>query len=209
MEKVLNFQVKQRCVLQGSASIAVTREVLDQAGGFPADVLVGVDWDLDCRLDEIHCRKEFVADATVQTHRVADLREFWRNEVRWRRGLFRVLRRHGTSLFDVGRFRWYWVAVTYAALLLAVLVLAIARPMDAVWPAIVWGAVTLSIIGRRARVAAAAAGFSGDLAWLRYFWAPGILQLIALIATVVSLATLRRISPFFKGPRPVAQRAVS
>ena len=93
MEMISTLQVRGVVRLQGAASIGVHRTTIEEIGGFPEDVIVGIDWDLDVRLATRQVRRVFCPDATVRTE-ILTLREYWKNEVRWRRAHLASLYRH-------------------------------------------------------------------------------------------------------------------
>ena len=82
--KVAEYEVRGRVILQGSGGIALRRAALATLGSFPEE-RVSSDWDLDARVGLSGYRKAFVPEAVIHTHRPASLRQWWANELRWRR----------------------------------------------------------------------------------------------------------------------------
>ncbi|MCU0507505.1 MAG: glycosyltransferase family 2 protein [Anaerolineae bacterium] len=98
--KVAEYEVRGRVILQGSGGIALRRDTLVALGRFP-ETRVSSDWDLDARAGVAGYRKAFAPDAVVRTHRPATLREWWQNELRWRRlHLLSLFRLRGELLAD-------------------------------------------------------------------------------------------------------------
>jgi cellulose synthase/poly-beta-1,6-N-acetylglucosamine synthase-like glycosyltransferase len=208
MEKIEAYLLEGRCILQGSGSIAVRRDVLDMVGGFPADVLVGVDWDLDARLARAHAQRAFAQRALVWTHRPATLREFWKNEVRWRRAHLLDAWWHRQSLFSdtknfVNNLSFYVVAcATFISILASIGVAGITGQLVSN-PLILCTALFLFwIMGRRAALSIAIASYTGDRAWLSLWWAPVVLLFVSMAASLWAVLTLDRQTAHFKGPRP-------
>ena len=210
MEKIQSYLLENRCILQGSGSIAVRKDVLDMVGGFPADVLVGVDWDLDARLTRAHAQKAFAERALVWTHRPATLSEFWKNEVRWRRAHLLDAWRHRQTIFSdtknfVNNLSFYVVACATCISILAAISVAGITEQSVAHPLVVFIALFLLwIMGRRAALSIAIASYTGDRAWLSLWWAPVFLLFVSMAASLWAVLTLDRQTAQFKGPRPSA-----
>ena len=97
--KVAEYEVRGRVILQGSGGIAMRRAALTALGSFP-EVRVSSDWDLDARVQLGGLRKAFAPEAVISTHRPQTVREWWRNELRWRRLHLLSLLRLRRRVFD-------------------------------------------------------------------------------------------------------------
>jgi GT2 family glycosyltransferase len=84
MAKVAENEVRGRVMLNGSGGIAIRRALLMRLGGFPEGPFAD-DWDLSVRLSAKGYITAYSAEALVITQRPATLREWWSNELRWRR----------------------------------------------------------------------------------------------------------------------------
>ncbi|PSR23954.1 MAG: hypothetical protein C7B45_01325 [Sulfobacillus acidophilus] len=92
IEQYLAQVVGRRGNLFGGGTIALTQEIWSRIGGFPNDVTVGVDWDLTQRVHRRGYVTKFVPSASVMTEIAESWWEFWRAEVRWRRGWWALQR---------------------------------------------------------------------------------------------------------------------
>jgi cellulose synthase/poly-beta-1,6-N-acetylglucosamine synthase-like glycosyltransferase len=204
MQELLARHVEGSTTLQGSGGIALTREAIERVGGFPEDVVVGVDWDLDARLRAAGLDAAYCPDAVVHTERPATMREYWANEVRWRRahlaGLLRLtaggllpLRSALAGLYLYG-LAWFAAALTIASAITMV-------RGDAVTP-LFWLVFVLWLLVRRVSLAVTVAAWSRDSRWLQLAWLPPLLLVVTLAASIPATLTLRRTSPHFRGPRP-------
>ncbi len=68
---------------------AYRRSALDAIGGFPL-VPVGVDVATSARISRRHWRIRFVRSAVAGNTLVANVRQYWRQHVRWSRGAFQI-----------------------------------------------------------------------------------------------------------------------
>lgn len=210
MERIECHQINQTCILQGSGSIAIRRDILEAIGGFPTHVTVGVDWDMDTRLTAKGFKKKFVDQAKLYTQRPATLREYWRNEVRWRRAHLRSLWQHGYSNFGsitaVVRNTRYYIMNGLAFMSLILLGTAFAHRLSAhwAWIAAYQGLFLTWIVARRATIAVMVAAYSGDRRWLKLAWAPPTLLLLSFAATGSAVMTIGRRIVHFRGPRPIS-----
>ena len=68
---------------------AYRRTALDAIGGFPL-VPVGIDVATSARIVRRHWRIRFVRSAVAGNTLVANLRQYWRQHVRWSRGAFQI-----------------------------------------------------------------------------------------------------------------------
>ncbi|WP_129672185.1 glycosyltransferase family 2 protein [Candidatus Chloroploca sp. Khr17] len=193
--------------LQGSGSIAVARSVIDELGGFPEEVLVGVDWDLDARLAARGVTRAVCPEAIVYTERPATLAEYWRNEVRWRRAhlasLFRLRSVFlGTPLRAVTNLYIYVLGWFSLGLTLLACGAALWGPPAArkTLPRL-WALFVAWLLLRRAALAGEAAALTGDWRLLRLAWAPPLLLCLTLAAIGPASLTLARNHAHFKGPR--------
>ena len=214
LERIAAYEVHREVVLQGSASIAVWRGVLDEIGGLPEDVVAGVDWDLDTRLARAGIHRGYARDAVVQTERPATLVEFWQNELRWRRAhLASIVHRRAHELDDERRlvhdFYIYGLAwMTVAATVGGALALT-AGTRDVRGRAIrLWTVWVAWLALRRAAIVVQVAVYTGERRWLGLL--PVVPGLLAVTFAAICVATLtpHRRTMHFKGPRTL-HRATS
>jgi cellulose synthase/poly-beta-1,6-N-acetylglucosamine synthase-like glycosyltransferase len=207
IDKIVAYYVRGATTLHGGA-ILLRRSAVERVGGrFPEDVLVATDWDLDQRVARAGLCKVFVPAARHATPYPSTLRQFIQNEIRWRRGhLLAALRfLHGTPgalLCGLRELAPYLTASATAIGFVAALGLSLWSPRSAGW---VLAAVVLCflwILGRRAGQAFEVAAYSRDWRWLRFLWLPAVTMALTLACAGVAIATLGRVSPHFKGPRP-------
>lgn len=204
METIAAYHIAGAVTLQGSGGIALWRTVVEP---FPVEVRVGVDWDLAVRLAArgLHCG--FCPDAMITTERPATLREWWRNEVRWRRAHLAATIRHlsptpqGLKQALPG---FYLYALAWVCLGLSLLALGVgvssAQRRGGILRAWVLGMVWLGM--RRTSVVLQVAVYTGDPRWLRLLGMPPLL--LGLTLAAAWLATLQSGTAItnFKGPRP-------
>lgn len=211
MDKISSYFIRGATTLHGGA-IVISRAMVDKLGGsFPESVLVGVDWDLNMRLERLGVRKEFVEAARHITPHPATWSQFIKNELRWRRAhLSSVLRFQENSLkayiellFGLAPYvtGWLFLALPIAALLLASFAPSLSMGLlFALTLYIAW------IMGRRMSQVIEVAAYHGDWRWLSLFWVPPATLIVSLVCSAVALVSLRQLSAHFKGPRPVANR---
>ena len=207
MAKISAYCVNQQFILQGSGSIALCRDALLQAGGFPIDVTIGVDWDLDNRLKAEGYVCGFAPDAIVHTERPSTMREFWENEVRWRRAHLAAAWRHRdyhrhNPAAAMGQLCFYLVAIAAMGAL-------VGMPLGAlIW--FFYGEPTLFaltclclfwIAGRRAALAVEVAAYKANWRLLLLAWAPIVLLFASFATSIVAIITPRKLNKHFKGPR--------
>jgi cellulose synthase/poly-beta-1,6-N-acetylglucosamine synthase-like glycosyltransferase len=90
MNKISTYFVRGATTLHGGA-IAISRTAIDKLGGsFPEAVVVGTDWDLNIRLEQIGARKVFVPEARHKTPLPSTWSQFVKNEIRWRPSRYRM-----------------------------------------------------------------------------------------------------------------------
>lgn len=203
MEQIAARAIHGDVILQGSGSIALRRDVIQALGGFPEDVAVGVDWDLNARLAARGIPRIFCPQAIVVTERPATLREYWANEVRWRRGhLGALLRAPKQPMLILAQLYIYglaWFSMAYTCATVAVAFLA-AGDMRAAVIAL-WAIFTLWIFLRRAALAGEVAAYRMERRWLRLAWVPPLLLGLTLAAIIPATVTLKRAGIHFQGPR--------
>ena len=170
---------------------------------------VGVDWDLDRRLARAGIHRAYARDAVVHTERPATLREFWQNELRWRRAhlastscavkltsprtaascsrplhLWVGLARPSPPP-PLEDWRSPWERVTFGS----------AR--SACGPLVAWLAV------RRSAIVIQVAAYTGSVRWLTLLAGRTGLSLRDVRGDCVATVTPHRRTMHFKGPRPV------
>lgn len=210
MEKISGYLIHDWTILQGSGSIAVQHTALLQSGGFPAQVTVGVDWDLDTRLKEQGFQVGFARAAKVLTHRPATLREYWRNEIRWRRAHLASTWRHRRFYLQnphsgLRQIFFYLMALAATgALILALTGLVMWFVAGTIVPTSLALLFLLWIAGRRAALAVEVAAFERNGRSLKDGWAPPALLFVAFAASLAALLTPGKLPVHFQGPRQTA-----
>ncbi len=207
MERIAAYEIHCVPTLQGSGSIAIRREIVEKLGGFPEDVVVGVDWDLNARLAVQGVKRAFCPRAIVYTPRPATLREYWKNEIRWRRAhfnsLFRLreyfLRDVPSALTNLYIYALSWFSALFTFVAGMILVAGgseVKATVLALWAIFVgW------ILLRRAALAGEVAAYTRDSGWLKLAWVPPLLLLMTLVAIIPATLTWKRSEMHFKGPR--------
>ena len=207
MEKTAGCLIYRNYILQGSGSIALWRTVLEQAGGFPASVTTGVDWDLSVRLDKAGRTLAFAENAAVWTHRPSKLSEFWVNEVRWRHAHIRSLLNHRDWFFRNtmmalinGKLYGLIISLGFGLAVGMICFLSGNLPLaEKIYQALILFLVTLA--GRKAALAGQIAIYTRNYQWLWLLWAPMLLLLVSIVASWWAILTLPRHTVHFKGPR--------
>ncbi len=208
MQKIAANHVQAASALQGSGSIAVTRDALDVVGGFPPSVKVGVDWDLGIRLQRAGLRLSFAPGADLLTDRPATIAEHWKNEVRWRRA-------HLASLWEHRRWFFHDMATAIQSSAFAIMtmiticvvtapVVVVLRSPSAARQLLLFAVMFLGWLAvRRAALAGTIAAFTGERHWLGLMWAAPVLTFVSMLANARAATTIWRRVEHFKGPRHV------
>jgi cellulose synthase/poly-beta-1,6-N-acetylglucosamine synthase-like glycosyltransferase len=207
MEKLASYRIRGVAHLQGSGGIALRRDVVEAIGGFPEDVLVGVDWDLDARVAMAGYARAYCPAATVHTERPATLREWWKNELRWRRAHLASLRRlrahflatPRAALASIHPYAVGWFIVGLGALALAVSLQPWVKTGGIAIT--VWATALLWTCISRVRLAITVAAFTGSNRWLAIAWVPALLWCATLAASCIATLSLNATTMHFKGPR--------
>jgi cellulose synthase/poly-beta-1,6-N-acetylglucosamine synthase-like glycosyltransferase len=207
MNKISTYFVRGATTLHGGA-IAISRTAIDKLGGsFPEAVVVGTDWDLNIRLEQIGARKVFVPEARHKTPLPSTWSQFVKNEIRWRRAHFTAVLRFWSPRVTE------WVPglmslVPYAVGILSIGVpasiplLYFLHPVASFYVAWGWALYLVWALGRRVGQVIEVATYSGDRRWLSLFWVPPATLFVSLCCCVLALISLQRASPHFKGHRP-------
>jgi cellulose synthase/poly-beta-1,6-N-acetylglucosamine synthase-like glycosyltransferase len=206
MERISALQIHSAITLNGAGSIALRRDVLQSIGGFPEDVKVGVDWDLDARLAALGIIRASCPDAIVWTERPSTVSEYWKNEVRWRRAHLKSLLRlrqqfMGNPIAALGSLYIYGLSWFVGLLGLASVGGLLMHVEGARLIIGAWLIVTGWAMLRRAALAVEVAAYEGDRKWLRYAWMPPCLLLMLFAAAMQATITLWLANANFKGPR--------
>lgn len=210
MEKISSYLIHRKAILQGSGSIAVHRKILMQSGGFPANITVGVDWDMDARLKKQGLTVGFAKEAKVSTQRPATLKEYWRNELRWRRAHLASTWRYRRYFLENPRIglqpvSFYLIALAAATALIVFLFGMLFWSLTGLFlPSVTAILFFFWIIGRRAALAVEVAVYSDNWRLLKYAWAPIVLLFVAFAASLSILITPGKAPVIFQqGPRQV------
>ena len=207
IDKIVAYYVRGSTRLHGGA-ILLRRSAVERIGGqFPENVPVGTDWDLDQRLARAGLRRAFVPAARHATPYPSTLWQFIRNETRWRRAHFLAAlrlqdRTFGALLRGLRDLAPYLIVSATAIGLVAALGLSFWSPRSAGWVLAASGLCLLWILARRAGHVFEVAAYSRNWRWLQFLWLPVTTMALTLACSAVAIASLGRVSPHFKGPRP-------
>jgi glycosyltransferase involved in cell wall biosynthesis len=208
MERIVWYEILGQKTLQGAASIAIEKALIEQLGGFAPDSYAD-DWELDARVASLGIDRAYCRDAVVRTVRPSTLREYWHNEIRWRRAhLASLIRlRHyffGDALTGLKSVYPYLLAWGGAAISGGALVIVATGSPDDRRAAIGFWAIAVAwLLLRRSSLPLEVAAYTGDRRWLRDLWVPPVLFGITLLASIWGTVTLRRVTLDFKGPRAI------
>lgn len=207
MQNIQAYHILGTNSIQGDRSVAIRREVLARIGALPAHAYAREDWDLGIRLQMAGEQVAFAQRAGLLAQRPATLREFWQNEVRWRRTHLNGIWEHRAFFLKrpwmaIGQLYVYGLSVVLALAAIISIVLAVfwppARPAAGGTAALA----ALWLGGRRASLGAEVAAYTGKSRWLGASWAPTVLLFVSFLASVVAILSVRRGTPFdYKGPR--------
>jgi cellulose synthase/poly-beta-1,6-N-acetylglucosamine synthase-like glycosyltransferase len=206
MERIVAYEIRRAPILQGSGSIAIARDLIDELGGFAVDAYAD-DWHLDARLAMRGVERRFCPGAMLRTERPATFREYWRNELRWRRA-------HLISLFQLHAYFFGDVWLAFGSLYpylaawgmvlvpqLAVFAGALGYPQVAMTALLLWGIGIVWVLLQRLTLVIEVVAFTRDARWLRDAWVPPVLFAMTLMASWVASLTTGRATMRFKGPR--------
>jgi cellulose synthase/poly-beta-1,6-N-acetylglucosamine synthase-like glycosyltransferase len=205
MSQLLENEARGRVLLQGSGGMAIRRQVFDTVGGIPEGRYAD-DWALSKRLLHAGYQIAYAPSAVSWSERPADLDEWWRNELRWRRI-------HLLSLFSVARTEldsplsalltlypylsaWAGVSATLAMLVARRFRLPLRPYIETGWLAVA----TMSIV-REAAGPFETVAYTGQAGWLRTAAVLPVLTMLGWTATALATLTTHRANLHFKGPR--------
>lgn len=206
LTKQYEYQVRGRVILQGSGGIAVRRDALEAIGPFPEE-RVSSDWDLDARLALHGFRKVFAPHALIRSHRPATLREWWRNELRWRRLHLRSLFRLKDGLLSdpapTARHLYPYITSWLVALLTALAAGSLLlRPRGLRTAATLgWAGSTSLLLAREMGPVASVLAFQPSARWLPVIPIAPVLTVMTWVACLVASLTRNRAALQFKGVR--------
>lgn len=207
MERIAVYEIARQTTLQGAASIAIERSLLDELGEFPTDSYAD-DWELDARLARRRIVRAFCRDAVLRTERPSTFAEFWHNEIRWRRAHLASLIHlrdyfFGDMVTGLRSVYPYVLAWAAAAITLVALIVSIGRPEDRATASGFWAIAVAWLLLRRTSLAVEIAAFTRDRRWLRDIWVPPALYGLTMVAAVWASLTMRQATLDFKGPRQI------
>jgi cellulose synthase/poly-beta-1,6-N-acetylglucosamine synthase-like glycosyltransferase len=210
LAKVHEYQVRNRVILQGSGGIALRREALEAIGPFPEE-RVSSDWDLDARLALHGYRKVFVPDAVIRSHRPATVRDWWRNELRWRRLHLRSLSRLRASLLahpvPMARHLYPYIASWTAFVLTAVGVASLLLKPGRLKETLVQAGAAFFAFSlvREAIPVVSVMSYQPSARWLAAALVTPLLTVMTWAACVVASVSRDRVVLQFKGARLAAR----
>ncbi|MGE5602949.1 MAG: glycosyltransferase, partial [Nitrososphaerales archaeon] len=206
LAKVHEYLVRDRVILQGSGGIAVRREALEAIGPFPEE-RISSDWDLDARLALQGYTRKFALDAAIRSHRPATLREWWQNELRWRRLHLRSLFRLKAGLLatpgPTARHLYPYIASWTVALST---VIAAGAPLTR-WSTLkqaallAWGGLTSLLLMRDLIPVVTVLVYQPSKRWLPLIPLAPVMTVMTWAACFVASLTAKRASLQFKGVR--------
>lgn len=205
MERISAYEVHKIVTLQGNSSIALERNFIEQLGGFPENVKVGVDWDLNARLLEKGIVSAYCSEAKIITERPATVKEFWKNEVRWRRAHLNSLFRHSGLFLKTPADIFLNLYIYLVAWFVSLLAIGAFVLFSVGYTSLIWllAIIVFWLTARRASLAGEFAAYTHDYRQLKTWWIPPFLLLITLLAIIPSSITYRCQVVHFKGPRYV------
>jgi cellulose synthase/poly-beta-1,6-N-acetylglucosamine synthase-like glycosyltransferase len=207
MEQIAARGVNHYTGLYGAGGIVLRREIVDRVGEFPENVLVGVDWDLNTRLAMLNVMCIFCPQAVIYTEVPATLKDYWRNEVRWRRAHLASLFRHTSyflpNLIALTRSLYIYMLAWFTFLtgLGAGIILAFGSNEIRWMAPVLWVTLVAWLFFRRAALAGAVAAYTRQWKWLGLVWVLPVLLSTTLAAIIPATLTLKKSQAHFKGPR--------
>ena len=211
--KVSEYQVRNRVILQGSGGIALRREALEDIGPFPEE-RVSSDWDLDARVSLHGYRKAFAPDAVIRSHRPTTLREWWWNELRWRRlhlrSLFRLKETLSGDPASTARHLYPYVTSWLVVLLTAVAAASLSlKPGRLKEPILLsWFAFASLLFMREMSPVVSVMAFQPSTRWLSVIPINPVMTAMTWVACCIASVTSNKATLQFKGPRtpPLRQK---
>lgn len=215
MEWIKAQEVDGLNMLRGGGGIALKRTLVEQMGGLPENVPVGVDWDLNSKvvmqgIDCAYCRY-----AVVHTGLPSTLNEYWRNELRWRRAhlssLFRLPDLFFGSPAKIIKSSYIYVLAWGSAVftILAILLVMFSRGRLAPQVLEFWAVLAAWVLLRRAALAGEVAAYTRDFYWLKLAWVPPLLLTVVLVTILPASLSLRKQTIHFKGFRSQQTRSTT
>jgi cellulose synthase/poly-beta-1,6-N-acetylglucosamine synthase-like glycosyltransferase len=205
MSQVLENEARGRVILQGSGSMAVRRSAFEAVGRIPEGRYAD-DWALSALLQQAGYRLAYAPCALLYSERPATLREWWGNELRWRR-------MHLLTLFGVARAElrgpvaaakalypyataWGVVSLSAAAIIGRLTGFKYQGTTEAAWAALVGMALMREVAG-----AAETAAYTGRAAWIKTAVIVPVLTCCSWVASAIATVTTGKARLHFKGPR--------
>jgi cellulose synthase/poly-beta-1,6-N-acetylglucosamine synthase-like glycosyltransferase len=206
MERISAYEINHSTHLNG-ASIAIYRSVIEQIGGFPEEIKVGVDWDLYVRIKKLKKESIYCSNALLRTIRPTTLKEFWGNEIRWRRAhflsLFRFRNHFLHDFLSILRNLYFYMLSWFFMIFTTITICSIffKTPESNHLILFLWILFILWTLGRRASLAIEITSFTKKKIWMELFWVPPLLLVITWVAICVATVTYFIQPMNFQGPR--------
>lgn len=210
LAKVNEYLVRNRVVLQGSGGIAVRRAALEVIGPFP-EARISSDWDLNARLALHDYRRVFARAAVIRSHRPATLREWWRNELRWRRLHLRSLTRlqDGITEGPVATARHLYPYITAWAVALLTMLVGGSIFTRSKWlktaAGVAWRGSTAILLARELEPVVAVLAYEPSTRWLPAVPLAPVMTVLTWAACCVASLTQNKAALQFKGTRHSTQ----
>jgi len=207
MQNIQTYQISRSTSIQGDRSIAIRRDVLERVGPLPTIAYAREDWDLGIRLWKADEPVIFSKSARLITSRPSTIKEFWRNDVRWRRTHLNGLWEHKAFFvrhpwMAIGQLYVYGFSITLALATAAGSILAIFKPNLRLILAKVAVLTLFWIGGRRAALGAEVSAYTGEYKWVIRSWSSAVQIFVSFLASIVAILTVRQGTPVdYKGPR--------
>jgi len=210
MIKIRNRYLDNDISLFGGASIAISKRVLNELGGFNEKIIAGVDWHLYTELARRGLKTIFVPSAEVKTNLPRTFTHFLKTEIRWKRALFwlslKTLRntpiKGHREIVELLRENIFFLTPFLFALFPYFLLIYIFEKSSI--SSVFWfgWVFYFSLIILSSTVLAVEVYFyTGQRSWLRYLLVPPTLLTLEFIYTVYAILTFKKLEPRFKGPR--------
>lgn len=210
MVKIRNRYLDNDNSLFGGASIAISKHVLNELGGFSEKIIAGVDWHLYTELARREVKTMFVPNAKVKTNIPTTFTHFLKTEIRWKRALFWLsLKAFGNihikrprEIVKLLRENIFFLTpflFTLFPYFLLMYILEKSSIFSVFWFSWVF---YFSLIMLSSTVLAVEVYlYTGQRCWLRYLWVPPTLLILEFIYTIYAILTFTKLELRFKGPR--------
>lgn len=210
LDQLVSQEIHQANNLFAGASIALSFEALNAIGGkLPEDAVAADDWDLSQLILKKGLQRKYVKEAVVYTERPQTWLDYWKNEVRWRRGLLDWRIKYSTK-YNCYRcwFELFYQQIIHTLFLLGWLLLLIVAWLFKipVWNALViWLAFVGLVLMRHLWRCIEAYRYTRNLRWLRTIPVYSLVLFVIAASTWQAIFTFHKLNPYYKGRRSKSQ----